>query len=129
MKENKRKIGACQICGKAFYEKDLGDGVWYNYDDDIYNYRGFDSCGECFDELVEKVDEKRQRIIDEQNSRPGNFIPEYYPSGVENPIAKMHNNMPEVKRTNEIAGNPNWEEENEYRKGVLFSHKKPKGDY
>lgn len=119
-----RRIGSCQICGKGFFEKDLGDGVWFNYDGDMYNYRGFDSCGDCFDELIVKVDEKRQRIIDEQNSRQGNFIPPYYPSGVENPFATLHNNMPEIKRINEIASKPNWEEENEYRQGILFTHRK-----
>ncbi|CQI98208.1 hypothetical protein [Yersinia frederiksenii] len=36
---------------------------------DTYEYRGFYSCDEHFDELQERVDGKRQRIIDDFDAK------------------------------------------------------------
>lgn len=36
---------------------------------DTYEYRGFYSCGDHFDELQERVDGKRQRIIDDFDAK------------------------------------------------------------
>ncbi|HEN3396959.1 TPA: hypothetical protein ACGJN9_001434 [Yersinia enterocolitica] len=36
---------------------------------DTYEYRGFYSCDEHFDELQERVDSKRQRIIDDFDAK------------------------------------------------------------
>lgn len=33
--------------------------------DETYEYRGFYSCSECFSSLIEKVDYRRQEIIEE----------------------------------------------------------------
>lgn len=118
-KEKKRHLTDCQICKKEFFEKNLGDGVWYNYDEQYYSYRGFDACEGCFDELIVKVDYKKERISDEFNSRSlasknVKFAVEAYPG---DKLAKVHNEL--ISRHVEIARNPNWEEENEYRKGEL----------
>lgn len=118
-KVKSRLVATCQICKKEFFEKDLGDGVWYNYDEPYYNYRGFDSCEGCFEELQVKVEDKRNRIIDEYDSRSlesqrAVYMPETHLSG---DLAKQNNKM--IASHIEIASKPNWEEENEYRKGKL----------
>lgn len=115
----KRLLTECQVCGKKFYEKDLGDGVWYNYDESHYEYRGFDSCEGCFEELIERVDHKKQRISEEFESRSLAkkglaVMREDYPG---DKIAEWHNQL--ISKHVEIARKPNWEEENEYRKGKL----------
>lgn len=115
----KRLLTECQVCGKKFYEKDLGDGVWYNYDESHMEYRGFDSCEDCFEDLIERVDNKRQRIIDDFDSRSLKTknvaqVPAQFPG---DKIAEANDKITAHYR--EIASNPNWEEENEYRKGKL----------
>lgn len=122
MREKKRYFGECQVCGNEFYEKDLGDGVWYNYDEPVYEYRGFMSCEDCYDELIVKVEGKRKRIIDEFDSRSlktqrVELVPPHDASGTEHPLYKASQEL--TKRQREVASNPNWEEENEYRKGKL----------
>ena len=110
--EKIREIGECQVCHKKFYEKDLGDGVWFNYDDEIYSYRGFNSCEACFDKLQEKVDDKRQRIIENQNSRA---LHEGQLAG----IIKFGEPAKElIKAQIEIASKEAYEEK-EWRKGKL----------
>lgn len=46
-------LNKCQICGNYFD------------DSETYEYRGFMSCGQDFDELCEKVDNKRSEVIEE----------------------------------------------------------------
>lgn len=46
---------------------------------DIYEYRGFKSCPQCFDKLQSKVDLKRQEVIEitkasVENQRNGEFV-------------------------------------------------------
>ena len=118
-KVKSRLVATCQICKKDFYEKDLGDGVWYNYDEPYYNYRGFDSCEDCFEELQVKVEDKRTRISEDFDSRSLSkkgvqIMTEDYPG---DKLARYNNEL--ISREIEIASKPNWEEENEYRKGKL----------
>lgn len=122
----KRVIDSCELCGKNFYEEDKGDGVWFNYGEKPYSYRGFTSCEDCFEELQDRVENKRERIINDFNSRSLaskniSMAKESYPG---DKLAKAHNDL--IKKDSEIASNPNWEEENEYRKGKLYSHKRKK---
>lgn len=58
MKENKEQ---CQVCKNYF---DYGS---------MYEYRGFLSCDNCFDELQSKVDNRRQEVIAEQNHKTSVF--------------------------------------------------------
>ena len=118
-KEKKRLLTTCQVCKKEFHESDLGDGVWYNYGEQHYNYRGFDSCEGCYDNLIEKVDYKRQGIIEDFDNRSlvkhgVSVMKEAYPG---DKLAEYHNAL--IKPQTEVASNPSWVEENEYRKGKL----------
>ncbi|WP_145538869.1 hypothetical protein [Yersinia alsatica] len=47
----------CEVC-----KADIESG-------DTYEYRGFYSCGEHLDELQDKVDRRRQRIIDDFDAK------------------------------------------------------------
>lgn len=49
---------------------------------DIYDYRGFESCGGCLDKLRIMVNEKRQKVIKANNDI--NYF------GVETPIEKEY---------------------------------------
>ncbi len=57
----------CQICGKYFD------------DSETYEYRGFMACEKHFDELCEKVDYKRNEVMEitekvVENQRKGEFV-------------------------------------------------------
>lgn len=123
MKTKSRTVGQCAVCKVSFTEEDWGDGVWFNYSGpEQYTYRGFTACGDCYDELIEKVDNKRERIIENFNSRSmksqgAALIPPYDSAGM--PISTFEANQKLTARAQEIASNTNWEEENEWRKGKL----------
>jgi hypothetical protein len=62
MKQNK-----CQIC-KEYFD-----------DSETYEYRGFMACEKHFDELCEKVDDKRKEVMETieksvENQRKGEFV-------------------------------------------------------
>ena len=69
---NKIKKEQCQIC-KRYFNNDGSD------DYDIYEYRGFLACEKHFDELCEKVEEKRKFVMEVteksiKSQRVGKFV-------------------------------------------------------
>lgn len=116
MRTKKRLLTTCQVCKHQFFEEDLGDGVWFNYGEPIYSYRGFDCCEGCLDTLREKVNDKRERIIEAHNSKSlAAQNVEHLPP--EHPFHEVSKKM--LSRQIEIASKPVLEEEEEYRKGKL----------
>lgn len=53
----------CQLCHKKIDTPDYGDGI-LDYSD-VYEYRGFKFHEKCFDDGVERVDQKRAEVIQE----------------------------------------------------------------
>ena len=51
----------CKLCGNEF---EYGE---------MYEYRGHISCGDCFDELQEKVNTQRNQIMEEEQHKTDRF--------------------------------------------------------
>ncbi|MGF7419838.1 hypothetical protein [Providencia rettgeri] len=83
-------------------------------DNEAYEYRGFISCGDHFDEVIERVDRKRQDIITRHDSmsRPLKGL-DIRPN---NPIGKANREL--LKGSIEVSGKETYLEK-EYRNGIL----------
>lgn len=79
-----------------------------------YEYRGFHSCEECFDEVIARVDRKRQEIISQFDSisRPLKGL-DIRPN---NPIGKANQEL--LKDSIEVCSKETLLEK-EYRKGII----------
>ena len=49
-------------CNQEYIKCQLCKEIIPSYE--IYEYRGFNSCEKCFDDLKNKVDDKRERVIE-----------------------------------------------------------------
>lgn len=79
-----------------------------------YEYRGFHSCEEYFDEVCDRVDRKRQEIISRHDSVS---IPlKGLDIRPDNPIGKANREL--LKGSIEVSGKETYLEK-KYRKGIL----------
>ncbi|MEM8052737.1 hypothetical protein Q4Q99_14390 [Morganella morganii] len=79
-----------------------------------YEYRGFSSCEECFDEVCERVDIKRQEIINQHDS--ASMPLKGLDIRPDNPIGKANREL--LKGSIEVASKESHLEKN-YRNGIL----------
>ncbi len=95
-------MNKCCLC-----KKELDD---YNG----YEYRGFHSCEEHFDDVCDRVDRKRNEIISRHDSmsRPLKGLD----ISPDNPIGKANREL--LKGSIEVSGKETYLEK-EYRKGIL----------